>query len=451
MRAPIAETLGAISELASPVVRTCHVGNNTSNIWGWLRLAGNTYLGLYDHTLYGVDENCIPWLRLGDDGRIEACFDHRGGARPEEIGRHVNDHLAQAERKYFAHLNYGIFGQVGGEDLITSHYRLAERLSRGMNGRSVRLRTQEVLDERETFSALIHDFFRHRKLDLLFNRWVRTTGKKGYAVAKKILAIEYLVGERVAIEAASSGTVFEGTAEELVATFLDGMEKVSRRIIDTTPLGRVSYPWFENFFNFLTYAIREFRLDPAQRVFWHAGGSSSSFYINHASVQQGLRELTLLLEAWGYLPAGSQVRILPTFCCQLFATVADSLPILEALIATWRDWLERHPRLAGAMTDRLHQTTESFPVGGDLVEALDAPCRGELLRRVEEFNTLDRNRLPIAHAADLGHRTYNKFGIAQHHLLDVEPRFPKGFTDMSWGEAELLVKALGHLTLDRQS
>ncbi|MDY7091409.1 MAG: hypothetical protein SX243_00405 [Acidobacteriota bacterium] len=449
MDAGIAETLETVAGLASPVVRTCHVGNNTSNVWGWLALAGNAYLGQYDHTLYGVDENCIPWVLLGDDGVVEACFDHKGQPRPEEVGQHVNQHLAKAQRKYFAHLNFGIFGQHQGEDLITSHYRLAERLSRQMNGRGVRIRSQEVLDEAELFRSLIHDFFRHRKLDLLFNRWVRTTGKKGYAVAKKIRSIEYGAGGRATITAASSGTVFEGTAEELMEAFLDGMAKVSHRIRTAEPLGKISYPWFENFFNFLTYAAREHRTDPDQRVFWHAGGSSSQYYIHHEWVQSGFAELTELLEAWGYLPVGARVSIIPTFCCQLFATTEDSLPLLEALLAAWQEWLEERGEVAEALVQRLNTATDAFAVGAAVAEELAGPQGEELVRRMDAFNGADRNRLPIAHAADLGHPTYNKFGVAQHHLLGVEPLYPWAFRELTWGQAELLIKALGHLTIHR--
>lgn len=449
MQAGIAETLATVAGLASPVVRTCHVGNNTSNVWGWLALAGNAYLGMYDHTLYGVDENCIPWVVLGDGGRIEACFDQRGEPRPEEIGEHVNGHLSRAERKYFAHLNFGIFARHRDQDLFTAHYRLAERLSCQMNDRSVRVRSQEVLADRDLFSALIHDFFRHRKLDLLFNRWVRTTGKKGYAVAKKIQGIEYGAGGRVSILAASSGTVFEGSAEELVAAFFDGMEKVARRVTSAAPLGTISYPWFENYFNFLTYAASEARLDPGQRVFFHAGGSSSQYYINHEPVQQGFRELTELLEAWGYLPRETRVRVIPTFCCQLFATSPDSLPCLEALLVAWRDWLDRHPQVAARYLARLGETTEPFTVGEAFVAELDERYAGELRRQLSAFNERDPNRLPIAHAAGIDHPTYNKFGIAQHHLLGLRPLYPEIFRELTWGEAELLIKALGHLVIDR--
>ncbi|MCB1055587.1 MAG: hypothetical protein KDD11_08760 [Acidobacteria bacterium] len=447
----IAETLATVSGLVRPVVRTCHVGNNTANVWGWLALAGNAYLGMYDHTLYGVDENCIPWVVLGDDGRIEVCANQRGELRPEEVGEHVNRHLGRAEQKYFAHLNFGIFARYRDQDLFTSHYLLAERLSRQMNGRSVLIRSQEVLAERDLFTALILDFFRHRKLDLLFNRWVRTTGKKGYAVAKKIRSIEYGPGSTATIVAASSGTVFEGGAEELVAAFFDGMEKVSRRVRSAAPLGIISYPWFENYFNFLTYAATEARADPTQRVFYHAGGSSSQYYINHEPVQRGFRELTELLEAWGYLPPGSRVCVIPTFCCQLFATAPDALPQLEGLIEVWRDWLDRHRSVAARHVARLGETTEPFTVGEAVAQDLGASHAAEIRRRVERFNASDRNRLPIAHAADVGHPTYNKFGVAQHHLLGVEPRFPESFRQLTWGEAELLIKALGHLFIDRES
>lgn len=57
----------------------------------------------------------------------------------------------------------------------------------------------------------------------------------------------------------------------------------------------------------------------------------------------------------------------------------------------------------------------------------------------------------MAHAADLGHPTYNEYGLAQHNLLGTRPLYPEGFRELRWGEAELLVKALAHLALDRLS
>src|SRR5205807_2398553 len=74
----VAETLDVLAELKSPVVRTCHYGNTPANNLGWIALAKNTYFGSMDHTLYGIDDIFLPWVLLGDRGRVEACFDHRG-------------------------------------------------------------------------------------------------------------------------------------------------------------------------------------------------------------------------------------------------------------------------------------------------------------------------------------------------------------------------------------
>src|SRR5882757_3924100 len=91
MRPRIAATLAEIRQLRSPVVRSCHVGNNTANIWGWLALARHARIAQVDHTLYGVDEVCLPWMVLDDGGRSAACYDYRGEPVPSAVGRHASE------------------------------------------------------------------------------------------------------------------------------------------------------------------------------------------------------------------------------------------------------------------------------------------------------------------------------------------------------------------------
>ena len=74
----IAETLAEIDDLVAPVVRSCHVGNNTANNWAWLVLAPNSRMVQYDHTMYGVDEVAAAWLRLGDYGSVDAGVNYKG-------------------------------------------------------------------------------------------------------------------------------------------------------------------------------------------------------------------------------------------------------------------------------------------------------------------------------------------------------------------------------------
>ena len=50
----IEETLGLVAEYPIPVARS---GNNGSYNWGWLALARNTRLMLFDHTTYGTDRS----------------------------------------------------------------------------------------------------------------------------------------------------------------------------------------------------------------------------------------------------------------------------------------------------------------------------------------------------------------------------------------------------------
>jgi len=60
------------------------------------------------------------------------------------------------------------------------------------------------------------------------------------------------------------------------------------------------------------------------------------------------------------------------------------------------------------------------------------------------------HQLPIANLAHRPHPTYNKYGIAQQNLLAETPLFPPALLAMTWREAELLVKTLAQVVIDRQ-
>ncbi|MCB1054145.1 MAG: hypothetical protein KDD11_01370 [Acidobacteria bacterium] len=443
LQLPVGSSLERIAELASPILRTCHLGNNTSNVWGWLAMAGNTRLVLYDHTLYGLDTNCIPWTVLGDGGRVDACFSHTGEPCPDQVGLHVNDHLRSLGRRHSSHLCYGIPAVHEGRDLASHHLALAERLSESCNGSQPSFDSQEFEVDQALFGEVLRCFAHRRRLDRIFDRWVRET-RKGFVVQRRLSAIRHDGGD-VEIEDIDGVRVFRGSTDELIRVFFEGVGRVARRLRSGELRGPFDYPWVTLPFGYLSAAVSESAKEPRRRTFWHAGGSSSSYYFNEPGMRASFDELTGLLQAEGFLPSRFRFRIVPTFGCQLFATTTDSLERLVALVETWHGHLRHHrPRIA-AYLGALSTTVRPFDVAQEATESLPPRLRRTLVAELDAFNEIDRNRLPVAHVVDPPHPHYNKYGIAQHHLLGCRPRFPDRLQGLCWGELELLVRILAHL------
>jgi hypothetical protein len=449
MHLPIGETLEQIRELKTPVARTSHFGNLGSHNWGWLALGGNTELLQWEHSLYGIDDIYVPWVVLGDRGVVEASYGPSGAPRPEEVGRHVSEAFRRVDHKYQRHLNYGIFAEHGGGDLMARHYRLSGRLSRQLNGSSTALVVTELLRIEEALSRLIRDLSRRQALHLLFNRWVRVS-RKGYVVMLKLRNIEHLGPTDLALYTKDGITIFRGSIDDLIELFVQGLRGVvSRFETGGFPPFR-HYPWIIGYSTYLLRALEERQNDPGQESFWHAGASASQFYIHEEGVASYLDDFRAELVQLGYLPPGFQIRLIPTFSAQLFATCEESLAVLASLLDFWRALLSRQAETARLYLDLLASRPDPRPVVEEFCRALGAPALAELARRVEEFNAIGPHQLPIANLTHPSHPTYNKYGIAQQNLLAETPLFPPALLAMTWREAELLVKTLAQVVIDRQ-
>jgi hypothetical protein len=448
MHRTVRETVAEIAELPRPVARTSHIGNNPANNWAWLALGRNTYMLQWDHSLYGVDDIFFPWVVLGDDGRVEACFDALGAAQPEVLGEHANRVFRQADPKYRRHLSYGIQACHAGEDLIARHCRLAGRLGARMNGSQVVFQSAALLGMRALLSRLVVDLCRARSLHLLFNRWVRRS-RKGRLVILKLKGIEYPAPGEVALATKDSAEMFRGPVEELLELFFSGLEGVAERLRTGDLRGCQHYPWIHGYAVYLLCAAEEWHLEPSQDRFCHGGGSSSQYYIHEPEVAgyvDGFRELLARL---GYVPDDLRIRLIPTFGAQLFATRPDSLAVLEDLLAVWREILRRRGREAENALARLAVEPLPRPIAQQFCRSLAAAETADLVRRVEAFNARDVHHLPIANVAGCDHPSYNKYGMAQSRLLADAPRFPEGLLARPWSEAELLVKVLAELLVER--
>jgi hypothetical protein len=449
MEETVRETLDTVAALATPVVRTCHIGNLTANNFGWLALARNTYFGQMEHTLYGVDDIYLPWVALGDDGRVETFYDHTGRPHPSLAGRHANELRGLVARRHSSLFSFGIFAEHRGEDLISHHVHTAERLGESLNGARVVPRSAEVLHLRPLLTGLIRHFFRRRLLHLLFHKWVRTT-RAGHVTMLRIKEILYEGGEDLAVFTTDSSLSFRGSLEDLLAALFSGMAAVAGRLQSGLRFSALSYPWITTCFNLVMNAVKEHALDPDQRVFWHAVAATNHTYVNQAWFQEELAAVTRELERGGFLPEGAELRLIPTYACQLFATGEESLAELELLVALWRDHLRTHPERTRRMLAALAGTTAPAAVVDAFFPELPRVFLDELAERLTAFNEIDPHHLPIAYAAGSDHTCYNKYGIAQSHLLGKPVLFPSGLFAMRWGEAELLVKTLGRITMNER-
>lgn len=448
MEEVVGETLRTISELPSPVVRSGHVGNNTSNIWGWLALAGNARLGLVDHNLYGVDEVCLPWLVLGDGGRVEAAFDLDGKPWPEVVGKHATAARERVPRKHWSHLALGLGARHEGRDLMAHHFRVADRLSRRMNGSRASTDAFEILELREDLRALARDLHRERRLDAVFDRWVIAT-RRGRLSQQHVGEISYRPGGDLALSARDGRRLFAGPVDDLLDRLFEAAGAVSRRLASEGSEAVPEHPWITSAFGYVLYTLGELRRDPGRERFWHGGGSTSQYYVNDPEVLAEHDRLRELLSALGHLPARWHLRIVPTYPCQLFATDDASLERLDALHDAWNGAVAAHRAAADRTVGELGATTDPLPSVRRFTEALGERWRGELRRRLAELNALDVNVLPVAHALGHDSPTYNKYGVAQHRLLGRRPRFSDALRDLRWGEAELLVKVLAELDAGR--
>jgi hypothetical protein len=443
----ISETLDQIKDLHSPVVRSCHIGNNTSNIWGWLALGGNTRLVEYDHTIYGLDENCASWVVLNDGGRIQRCYSPSGEELTDERQSHLNEHLKRIDKKYSSHLNYGIFALHENEDLIIFHNTINKELCRQINNSKLSFDSSEIAGSQELLSNLIKDLHKARKLDLIFNRWVQKS-RKDQVLMHKVQQFEYRENDTIIVHSSNNQLLFEGNLDALLHTFFEGMRTVSNRLHTGEKLENVNYPWITLQFSYLLATVHEYHADKSQRTFWHAAGSASQYYINETAFQELTAQLVDFLISHGYLPEGVHLTMIPTYCCQLFATQKNSLAILEKIIVLWMNYIKEDHDLKEDYTALLSTVTNPYESTIGFYKKMDNRVKKELEQMLDEFNEIDENRLPVAHIANINHPTYNKYGIAQANLLGKEIFIPALLKEMTWAEAELLIKVFSFMKME---
>jgi hypothetical protein len=438
---PIEATLARIAASPLPVPRTCHLGNNGAYNWGWLSLARNSRLVLFDHTTYGADRVCLPWTVLGDYGRVAAYYDIDGSEVERHRGVHVNAPARAIPPKHRSILNYGINARQGEVPLATHHYATNIELARRFNASVPSYDSREILDNFDLFAGIVETAHGRGTLERLFDRWVHTRGRR--VVFTKLESVEGR-GDRVVLRGPGGEVLFDGTVAELLAQVDESLGSLRAHVELGRPLAGIGHPWLSLPFAYLFGAATDYARRPDLRVHVHAGGLTSPYYMNDPAFRVRFRAVYDELARTAFLPRGFRFVLVPIGCCQLFATSSPS--ILGEIVERWRGTVASLPNRR-AVLDLL--AGQSRPFGPEFRRAtreLDSRFLAWLRAAVLRFDQGDANRLPVCYdgARELA-QTFNKYGIGHRALLQATPEFSPSFGSLSWVEGEWLVHVLALL------
>jgi hypothetical protein len=441
----IADTIAAVRQCPSPVPRSCHVGNNGAYNWGWLALAGNSRVLLYDHTTYGADRICLPWAVLDDDGRAAAVYDVDGREIVDLGGSHAGTVAAASPARYRSILNYGVPATHGQLPLATHHFLVNSRLAAHFNGSVATFDAREALRAISVVESIVVHALRDGCLSLLFDRWVER--RRSRVVFTKVAATG-VDGERVSMSDAQGGVLFAGSAAELLEGMRASLEEVDAHIAEGRPLGPVSYPWLSLPFAYLLTACVDHLRAGGADVAYHAGGLTSPYYMGAQDFISALERLADWLGAAGFLPRPFRFVLIPIGGCQLFSGDDQGREALGRLVACWRDALDS---LADRTTVTSLLTHRAHAYGPELAWAnglLDEGLLRRLTAEVRIFNSLQANRLPICYDAEARNGAFNKYGAGPDSLLEMQAVFPEDLSELTWLEAEWLCQVVATRVAD---
>lgn len=446
--ARVADTLREVGALGSPVLRSCHVGNNGSYNFGWLALARNTCFVMYDHTTYGADRVCHPWMVVGDGGRIEQAFDLDGHERPELAGLHVSAPQAQVPVRHRSVLNHGIQGLVeGSTPLATWHYCRNLQRALAVNGRAPTFDSELLLDNFDLVERLVRSCWERSSLDVLFDRWVSV--RRGRSQLHRVGALQRDGSELRAL-GTDGARLFTGTLPRLLDDLQCGLRAVVERVKTGLPVPDLGYPWLRLQAAYLFGAAVEHRRDPGQRRFFHAGGLTSPYYMEAPDFRAAFERMEAVFADAGLLPQPMAFMVIPIGACQFFARRRHA--------ALLDDLFDALARLSSAAGDAAQQARALRTLGSHLDEGrvprlplLDdtSTADQERVRQcTREFNLHDANTLPsclrVGDATGFTRYGADGLGGGGHETAD-ELHFPERLTQLQWGEAEWMLQALGEL------
>jgi hypothetical protein len=319
-----------------------------------------------------------------------------------------------------------------------------------MNESALGFDSSELLNARELISEVILSCATADGLDKIFDRWIRMT-RKGHIVVEPLRRIESASPGTFRFIGMNGETLFDGGLEPLLEAFFESMKAISNRLRKGTRIQPHGYPWITLCFGYLAHTLIEYRRSPDQRVFWHAGGSASSYYINSPNLSREFNELAELLQRLEYLPQQASLLFIPTYSSQLCALDDNGLAILESMLDLWSQICRRHQPEIQQAGMWLEQTTTPRPAIELVARSIDDSESRDLRAMLLRFNETSDHKLPIAHIAERPiHPTYNKYGIAQRNLYGRRIRFAANLAHLRWAEAELLTKILALYALEQQ-
>lgn len=439
----IGDTLRVIENLPQPVSRSCHIGNNGNYNFAWLALAKNTRFVMYDHTTYGADRVCFPWMLVRDYGIIDSAFDIDGHLRNDLRNKHVG--TVDVPARYRSILNYGIEATVDNMPLFTYHYALNCELAKRHSNQAHTFDSQEVLNNFNLCEGIIHHFAQKAELHLLFDRWV--AHRKGRKLMEHIQTIRYS-GNDIFIFNTNKQLVFRGDIEALVDSLHEALIPMVAHITNAVPLPPMSYPWFNLVFSYLFGAATEYNLDSTKTSFFHAGGLTSPYYMNDVGFQRRFEHIASRLQIAGFLPQQDfSFTVIPIACCQLYACSYNLAP-LEELVLCAREALHTVARPA-ELTSIFQQFQSDVrqDCTAMLFQRIRPSIRTKLCYQTLAFNSDSANHIPVCLNNSLGN-TFTKYGVGGVHsrsLREDKIVFPTVLLDMTWSEGEWIVQVLGHL------
>ncbi|MCA9385942.1 hypothetical protein KC717_04815 [Candidatus Dojkabacteria bacterium] len=432
----ISYTLESIRCLKSPVIRTCHIGNISSNNYGWLALARNTKFSCIDHTLYGVDDEYFGWCVLDDGGVIRRWFDHGGKAVEEFRNNLVYDYLDSIPRKYKSILNMSIGAKCHGKNIFHYHF---QKISEVCNQIGVHEPSSRSIDSLKGISLLnetILNKLNPSEFLLLFDRWVTMTKNQHYII-HKIKEIKH-DSNHIVVFGMDNARLFRGTVEELLLNLRKGLDSISRHILADEELEKVSYPMFSSIFgNYLLPSAIEFERDSAQRTFYHAGAATTPYYTNESQFRNQFAEVVELLQKYKLLPEKYCLKIIPSMGCQLFSTTTRSMNVLSELLSC----------VVGIVREKddiykLGDVTNPEEIVVEVLNSINKKEKGEIVRLIDKFNELDTNTIPVSLKLNGGK---TRFGTTQETLCGRTFLFPDEIFEITWGELEMVHKLLSEI------
>jgi len=426
--------------------RSCHIGNNTANNWAVLKLFPQAYLVQYDHTTYGLDDVCAPWLILDDYGIVSKCFDPRGNLMNHVNKMHINIFLRELDKvKYSRHLNYAIPARHEDKPLFNYFYGTATELAKSINQSKVTFDSEEMLGQKRILALIFKKMAKEKELHLVFHKWVAVS-KKGYLTIQNINRITYET-DKIQIYTKQDVMMYNGFIDDLINRFFDCLENIKLHIVESQTLPRLSYPWVTLQLSYLIPCIRDYSLDNSLSEFQHAGGSASQYYVNESCFSIKMNKLVEKLIRYGYLPENFQLKVVPSFSCQLFATTAESSNILENMLSEWRSVLNQNMPMTKQMIYKLTEVTEPRSLVLGFKKEINRLSLTKLKTLLDKFNSISHHKLPIAHIPNINHNTYNKYGIKQNLISSCQIHFPENIMNFKWGELDILVKLLAEISI----